>query len=156
MGPAIGWVDVDEDAIYFDPTPAYRAVQRQLDASPTRLTINERTLWKRMEEEGLLASHEPGRHTAKLRVGRATHNTLHLSLSLLLGESRTSRTSPHVTPDAAALVRTEDVFPERTGPVPDVPDPSGEIENTSASAREGAETGRFEFAGDEAWRIHDA
>ena len=92
-GPEIGRIDADEDAIYLVPTSAYRAMQKQSEGLPVRVGLSERVLWKRLREATLIVNCEPNRSTAKVRVGSRTLNLLHLSVSHLLGGTRTSRTT---------------------------------------------------------------
>lgn len=131
-GTEIGWINVEKDAVYLNPTPAYRAAQRQGDGSPTRIGIGERTLWRRLAEAGLLASTEPDRNTAKVRIGKRTVNALHLSLARLFGEAGTSGTTPTDDPAGPA---DGDLFPIL---VPDLREGSGtENGNTNPSPTAG-------------------
>jgi hypothetical protein len=64
QGRCIGWVR--EQDVYLEPDAAYREVQRFATAQGEPLSVTPRTLWRRVAERGLLASHEDERTTAKV------------------------------------------------------------------------------------------
>jgi hypothetical protein len=133
-GPKIGWVDSDANAVYLIPTPAYRAASKQSDSSPDRITLGERSLWKLLNDEGLITSHDEGRHTRKIRIGPSTQNLLHLHLSLLLGESGTTGTDPDGGPGGR---KDGDLFPMSV-PDPRLETPGSGTQNGNTWASGGA------------------
>lgn len=61
QGERVGWLDGEQ--LLLEPEAAFAAVQRLAREQGTCLPITQRTLWARMREKGLIASHEKGRYT---------------------------------------------------------------------------------------------
>lgn len=81
-GDLVGWV-VDEE-IYLEPTAAFRAAQRAA-ATTDQLTISERTLRKRLREQGHLAGTSEDRQKLLVRktLQGVRRDVLHLRRGLL-------------------------------------------------------------------------
>jgi hypothetical protein len=117
-GPRIGWID--EDGIYLEPEASFAAVQRLAREKGEPLTISSKTLHKRLDERGLLATTDSqrGKLTVRRTIEGPRRNVLHLRTASLLSppeaaqsalEAHASKTSeiPHVSsldpgPDPAA------------------------------------------------------
>lgn len=72
QGERIGWLDGDD--LYLQPDAAYSLAQRMASGGEG-LTISSQTLWKRLNEAGMLASTDTARNTNKVRrtiVGKST------------------------------------------------------------------------------------
>ncbi|MBL8190283.1 MAG: hypothetical protein JNK38_19865, partial [Acidobacteria bacterium] len=72
QGECIGWVDGKD--LYLQPDTAHRLAQ-QIAAGGEGLTVSSQTLWKRLNEAGLLASTDTARNTNKVRrtiIGKST------------------------------------------------------------------------------------
>jgi hypothetical protein len=83
LGERVGWVEGDD--LYLLPEAAYAAAQKKGRESGEPLTVNERTLRKRLHERGLLLSVEGSRPTLAVRrtlEGRR-RGVLHLSADFL-------------------------------------------------------------------------
>jgi hypothetical protein len=79
----LGW-ECPDGSIYLLPELARREVERVL--GPGGLNgISSRTLHEQLSELGLIASHDPGRHTRKIWQAGRTHNVLHLQPDALEG-----------------------------------------------------------------------
>jgi DNA primase len=83
QGERIGWVS-DADLL-LEPDAAYAAVHRLARDQGSSVPIAARTLWKRLEEKGLLASREEnlGRHTVRWKLGGVRKRVIHLRVSTL-------------------------------------------------------------------------
>lgn len=84
QGRCVGWLD--DTGLYLEPTAAFHAVQQLGSVSGTNLTVTATTLWKRMDEAGLLASTEiESRNTRLVRrtLAGARRRTLHLRADVL-------------------------------------------------------------------------
>ena len=83
-GDCVGWVD--EDNLYLEATAAYVAAQRIGQTAGTTLAVQPRTLWKRLDEAGLLLTTERSRNTRTVRkvlAGRR-RDVIHVSSQSLL------------------------------------------------------------------------
>jgi hypothetical protein len=82
LGDRIGWVQGED--LYLDPDVAYRIAQQM--ALHDGLAITSRTLWKRMQEVGLLAGVDTarGRNLLRVTLQRARRTVLHLRTGTLL------------------------------------------------------------------------
>ncbi len=166
-GPLIGWIGSDRDEVFLLPSAAYRAAQEMARESPARITVSERMLLKALDEKGLLASKDEGRHTKKVRVAEETRNAIHLRRATLFRESGTSGTTRTTPAEKTAEL---EVFPipvldnpgprqesgtesengelpvrPKNGAVPVVPDSLDEREELDREAREErAGIGEFE------------
>ena len=84
QGERIGWLDGDE--LYLQPDTAFSLAQR-IASGGEGLTISGQTLWKRLNEAGMLASTDTARNTNKVRrtiVGKSTP-VIHLRAEILAG-----------------------------------------------------------------------
>lgn len=68
-GDCVGWVSA-EGRLYLDPDAAFRVVQAFAASQQAPLPLTQRTLWKRLAEQGLLAV-EPSQaqHTVRREIG---------------------------------------------------------------------------------------
>lgn len=78
QGDRIGWAD--RDNVYLQPDAAYRIAQ-MMAVEGEGLTVSSQTLWKRLKEEGLLASTDTASGTNKVRrtVGDRSERVIHLA-----------------------------------------------------------------------------
>jgi hypothetical protein len=76
-GRVIGWTAEDGSA-YLLPALARTAAETVLGADGLN-GISNQALYSQLASLGVLADHEAGRHTAKLRSGVLTGNVLHLA-----------------------------------------------------------------------------
>ena len=83
-GQRIGWTD--GEIVYLDPGAAYAAVRSLSLAQGAPLSVGPRTLWKRLNQRGMLASHDAGRNTYSKRIGSRQHDVIALPGSLVLGQ----------------------------------------------------------------------
>lgn len=85
QGDRIGWVDGDD--LYLDPGASYRVVQ-QMAVAGDGIAVTSRTLHKRLQERGLLASREAQRKklTVRRMLDGVRRAVLHLHEETLLGE----------------------------------------------------------------------
>jgi hypothetical protein len=77
----IGWADGAGGA-YLEPALARHAVEEVLGGDGLG-RISSAALYAQLDALGLIASHDPGRLTRKLRAGPVTTNTLHLAAAAL-------------------------------------------------------------------------
>ena len=77
-GERIGWIDADE--LFLDPESSFAAVQKLARDQGTSLPIKQRTLWKRLAEQGHLVSRDRARGTNTVRrtIGGQRRDVLHL------------------------------------------------------------------------------
>ncbi len=95
QGQCAGWLD--EDGLFLEPTAAWHAVQRFGAASGMTIAISSTTLWKRLDEAGLLITTEQGsRQTRTVRrsFAGARRATLHLPRDVLVPGSNESQAQP--------------------------------------------------------------
>jgi len=84
QGRCAGWLD--HDGLFLEPNAAYHAVQQFGTASGTAIAISASTLWKRLDESGLLVTTEQEvRQTRTVRrtLAGARRQVLHLSRDVL-------------------------------------------------------------------------
>jgi hypothetical protein len=86
LGECIGWID--EDAIYLDPTAAFRSAQLAGRDIGEVLGVSVQTLKKRIHEKGFLASVDEARETLTVRrsIAGISKNVLHFHRSTFLPE----------------------------------------------------------------------
>jgi hypothetical protein len=65
QGSRIGWID--DDDLYLAPEATYAAIRKLAAAQGTPYPISQTTLWKRLDEAGLLRSKDDARQTLKVR-----------------------------------------------------------------------------------------
>ncbi|MCE5306801.1 MAG: DUF3854 domain-containing protein [Acidobacteriales bacterium] len=87
FGDCVGWVD--GDAIYLEPTAAYRVIQTAGRDVGEQLAVTEQTLKKRLHEKGLLASIDEKRQTLTIRrsIAGSSKDVLHFLRSTILPEA---------------------------------------------------------------------
>lgn len=70
-----------------DPESSFAIVQDLARRQGTSFAITQRTLWKRLDEKGLLASREPSQknYTVRKDVARTRKRVLHLKVQEVLG-----------------------------------------------------------------------
>ena len=67
-GERVGWIR--DDDLLLDPDAAFAAAQKLARDQGTSIPIKQRTLWKRLAEQGLLASRDgPGQNTVRHTIG---------------------------------------------------------------------------------------
>jgi hypothetical protein len=84
QGHCVGWLD--KDGLYLEPAAAYQAVQQFGASAGTSLTVSAPTLWKRMDEAGLLQSTEQdvrGTRYVRRTFAGARRKVLHLAVDVL-------------------------------------------------------------------------
>jgi hypothetical protein len=64
-GERLGWIRADE--LFLEPETAFATAQRLARDQGTSIGIKQRTLWKRLAEQGLLASRDQARGTNTVR-----------------------------------------------------------------------------------------
>ena len=86
-GERVGWLDADD--LFLDPEASFAAVQKLARDQGTSVPIKARTLWKRLSEQGHLASRDPGRRTNTVRrtIGGRRSEILHLKASTFVVET---------------------------------------------------------------------
>jgi hypothetical protein len=77
QGPWIGWIDGDGDSVYYEPGAAYKAANRQADGRG-EISVQQKTLGKRLKELGHLVTSDPGRSTARKAHGSTRLHVLHM------------------------------------------------------------------------------
>ncbi len=77
QGDRIGWLDGDD--LYLQPDAAYSLAQRMATGGEG-LSVSSQTLWKRLNEAGLLASTDTARNTNKVRrtIAGKSNPVIHL------------------------------------------------------------------------------
>lgn len=83
QGDRVGWLDGDN--LLLEPDAAFAMVQRLGRDQGTSLALSQTTLWKRMDEKGLLASKEPSQNRNKVRwlIGGDRKRVIHIKTSAL-------------------------------------------------------------------------
>ncbi len=76
LGDRIGWIDGAD--LFLDPEAAYAAVQSLAARQTATLAVKAQTLWKRLDERGLIASPDPGHFTTRIMVSGKRRRVLHL------------------------------------------------------------------------------
>jgi hypothetical protein len=86
-GERLGWIRQDE--LLLDPETAFAVVQKLARDQGTSIPIKPRTLWKRLAEQGLLASRDQARGTSTVRrtIEGKRRELLHLRPSALAAET---------------------------------------------------------------------
>jgi hypothetical protein len=82
-GERLGWIRQDD--LFLEPETAFSAAQQLARDQGTSLSIKQRALWKRLAEQGLLASRDPARGTTTVRrtIERMRRDLLHLRTNAL-------------------------------------------------------------------------
>ena len=105
-GALVGWLD--DDDLLLDPDAAFAAAQRLARDQGGGLTITAQTLWKRMHEQGKLASRDQSRrrNTVRKIIGARRRYVIHILAETLSAKSGPSGpTGPH--PRISAAPRAE-------------------------------------------------
>jgi hypothetical protein len=109
QGRRVGWLDVD--GLFLEPTAAYHAVQQIGSASGTAIAIAAPTLWKRLDEAGMLVTTEQEtRQTRTVRrtIAGARRQVLHLSRDALSPPAVDRPHEPEQEPPEKAPVRSDE------------------------------------------------
>jgi hypothetical protein len=87
-GERIGWLDEEAGSVYLIPDAAYNVAKRLGSEGGAGLAVSPQTLWKRLNERGLLKSVDQARGTLSIRrkLEGATRKVLHLESATLLSE----------------------------------------------------------------------
>jgi hypothetical protein len=80
QGRRIGWVRAEN--VYLEPDAAFAEAQRLAQLQDVPLAVRKETLWSRMDERGLLVSHQAGRFTAQPRIAGNQRRAIHLRADL--------------------------------------------------------------------------
>lgn len=85
-GKTIGWIANDD--IYLEPEAAFAEAQGLATEQGETIPVGKKTIWKRMDDRGLLASteEERGRNTVRVTIGNSRRTVLHVKASLILQE----------------------------------------------------------------------
>ena len=108
LGRCVGWVDGMD--VYLEPEAAYAEVQEMARHQGESLPVGVHTLWKRMDERGLLASRDTVRQRLTVRrrlAGQDRREVIHLradGLSCTTRPHRPHRPRPHRTPGKLGTV----------------------------------------------------
>jgi hypothetical protein len=86
-GKRIGWVAAD-GSLLLEPGVAFAMAQRTAREQGIALPVNQRTMWKRLHEKGLLASRDSrgGRNTTRTTIDGNRKTVIHLIPGALLPE----------------------------------------------------------------------
>lgn len=84
QGDRIGWLDGDD--LYLQPDAAY-SLARRMATDGEGLSVSSQTLWKRLNEAGLLASTDTARNTNKVRrtIAGKSNPVIHLRAEFFAG-----------------------------------------------------------------------
>jgi hypothetical protein len=81
-GERLGWIR--EEDLLLEPETAFASAQKLARDQGTSIPVKQRTLWKRLAEQGLLASRDPARgSTVRLSIQGVRRDVLHLAASTL-------------------------------------------------------------------------
>ena len=81
-GPLVGYVR--GEVIYLEPDAAYATAQRLASAQGGAISMSEKTLWKRLGQDGLLAKADAGKNTTKIAVGSRRPRTVAIPAAHIL------------------------------------------------------------------------
>jgi hypothetical protein len=76
QGRLIGWIDGDD--LFLEPESSYAEVQRLADEQGERLPVSKQQLYRRLKEQGFLASTEPQKTTTRRTWQGRERAVLHL------------------------------------------------------------------------------
>jgi hypothetical protein len=82
QGRRIGWVD--GEYLYLIPDAAYSEVQELARTQSASLEVTQDTLWRRLDEAGLIAQKDEGRLTIKVRTSEGRKRAVSLRLDTVL------------------------------------------------------------------------
>ncbi|MGC4105370.1 MAG: hypothetical protein QM753_03300 [Thermomicrobiales bacterium] len=100
QGRCAGWLT--DDGLYLEPNAAWHAVQQFGSASGTAIAIGAQTLWKRLDEAGLLVTTEQEvrkTRTVRRTLAGARRQVLHLSRDALSPPAVAAPPDPDLDPD---------------------------------------------------------
>jgi hypothetical protein len=89
MGPCIGWTD--GETVSLEPESAYALAQKLAMESGHALGVGPKTLWKRLDDAGLIARKDEGRSTTKAPIGSKRRRVLVIEVSILQGSGQWGR-----------------------------------------------------------------
>jgi len=81
LGECIGWLEGDN--IFLEQGAAFKCIQKIAREQEKSLGIGEKTLWKRLKEKRLLASHDPDRNTIRKTIAGTRRSVIHLKSNTL-------------------------------------------------------------------------
>src|SRR5262249_36290300 len=81
QGKRVGWVEGEN--LYLNPEIAYAEAQTLGEAQGERLPLSQAQLYRKLKEQGLLASYEPDKTTNRRRLQGIKCSVLHLHASAL-------------------------------------------------------------------------
>ena len=86
-GERLGWIR--DGVLLLDPDAAFAATQKLARDQGTAIPVKQRTLWKRLAEQGLLASRDQARGTNTVRrtIGGLRREVIHLKASTFAVET---------------------------------------------------------------------
>jgi hypothetical protein len=76
QGSLIGWLDGDD--VYLDPEASFATAQRLAEEQGERLPLSQRQLYRRLKENGALASTEPNKTTTRRTLQGKERAVIHL------------------------------------------------------------------------------
>ncbi|HEV2545927.1 MAG TPA: hypothetical protein VGU20_01180 [Stellaceae bacterium] len=82
-GERLGWID--GDAVYLSPEGAFRMAQRLAREGGDGVALTKNTLFKRLDERGLLSQRDADRHTKSIIVDGRKQRALVLTVATVLG-----------------------------------------------------------------------
>jgi hypothetical protein len=102
-GERVGWIR--DDDLLLEPEAAFAAAQKLARDQGTSIPVKQRTLWKRLAEQGLLAARDRARGTNTVRhtIGGSRRDLLHLRVGVLAAKTDQSgdETDQHDETDQA-------------------------------------------------------
>jgi hypothetical protein len=84
-GQQIGWIE--DDDIFLEPEATFACVQQFATRQGTSLSIGQTTLWKRLDERGLLTSRDKDHCTTRKTTAAGRKRVIHLRADVLSRES---------------------------------------------------------------------
>ncbi len=84
QGDRIGWVQGAD--LYLDRTASYKAAQQMITAGEEPIGVGPDTLWKRIQEQGVIVTADKARHTVRKQIEGKRHRVLHVRASYLGAE----------------------------------------------------------------------
>ena len=82
QGTLIGWLSSEN--LYLEPESSFAVAQQLAHAQGSSLPITQRTLWKRLNERGLLTSYETNKNLARITILGERRHVVHLLSTELL------------------------------------------------------------------------
>jgi hypothetical protein len=136
-GRQIGWIRHDD--LLLEPETAFACIQQLGIRQGTSLSIEQTTLWKRLDDGGLIISHDTGRLTKRKATAAGRKRVIHLRADVLSSESGPSGPTE---PNPAKADGERTTAQEDCGPWPNTRPTSGPTAPTSGHERsDGAASG---------------